>query len=318
MKRRTLLAASLAALPAGRAFAAAHTIGWISPESPETTAPFFNAFKTGMLAQRGGDQIRILDRYVAGGADDMARTVALLQQQGVSLIVTQGTATQPVVRLGPAVPIVFAVSSDPVVAGIVQSLARPGGNATGVTFMSVELNPKRIDFLRAALPACRKVGLLSNSAHSGEEQEIVACQQAVERSGVEMTVYRVGNASEVLPAVARALDDGIQALNVLPSSSMVRQSPAIIAQCLARQVPVVSGWASIARNGALLSYGPNLEESYKRLAAYVMRVLGGAPPRSLPVEQPTVFELIVNMKTAQALGIAMPPTLLAQANEIVE
>ena len=318
MKRRTLIAASLAALPAGRAFAAEHTIGWISPETRETTTPFFTAFKAGMLAHRGGDQVRILDRYVETGADDMAKTVALLQQQGVSLIVAQGTATPVVVRLKPAVPIVFAISADPVVAGVVQSLARPGGNATGITFMSVELNPKRIDLLRAALPACRKVGLLSNSTHSGEEKEIVACQQAVERSGVEMSVYRANGASEVLPAVGRALDDGIQALNVLPSSSMVRQAPAITAQCLARKVPVVSGWASIAHSGALLTYGPNLGEAYKRLASYVMRVLGGAPANSLPIEQPTVLELVINMKTAQALGITLPPTLLAQANEIIE
>jgi putative ABC transport system substrate-binding protein len=322
MKRRTLIAASipasLAVLPAGRARAAESTIGWVSIDTREGTAPFFKAFQVGLLAHRGGDRVRIVERYVTTGADDMARAVGEIQQLGARLIVTQGPATPPVVRLGPAVPIVFGFSADPILAGMARSLARPGGNATGVTFMTVELNPKRIDLLRIALPACRTIGLLSFTPHFGEENEIAACQQALERSGVQLRVYRAKASGEFLPAVGRALDEGVQALVLLPSTSMVRQTPAISAQCMGRKVPVVGGWASMAHAGALLTYGPNLAEAYKLVAAQAMRVLGGAPAGMLPIQQPTVLELVVNTKVAQTLGITLPPTLLAQADEIIE
>jgi putative ABC transport system substrate-binding protein len=205
-----------------------------------------------------------------------------------------------------------------VAAGIVQSLARPGGNATGMSFMSVELNPKRIDFLRTMLPACRKIALLSNARHFGEENEIAACQRTVEGAGIELTIWRSQSPADIQSVVGQALDGGAQALVMLPSSTMVQQAAATCAQCLARNVPVVSGWASIARAGALLTYGPNLQAAYRRIGFYVVRVLGGATAASLPIEQPTSFELILNRKTALALGVSMPPSLLAQADEVIE
>jgi putative ABC transport system substrate-binding protein len=318
MKRRTLLGASFATLPLARALAAERTIGWISPELRETTLPFFNAFMAGLKAIRGGEQVKVLERNVTGGPDAIAATVRDLEKQGVGLIVSQGGATLGVARAKPGVPQVFGYSADPVAAGVVQSLARPGGNATGVTFMSVELMPKRVDLLRSALPRARKIGLLSNTAHFGEENEIVACQRAVEVSGVELLVYRVSAMGEIKAAVERALDDRVEALVVLPSSVMVRQAPVIATQLMAHKIPLVSGWASIAKSGALLTYGPNLDEAYKRVAHYAMRVLAGAHPSTLPVEQPSVLELIVNMRTANALGLTFPPNLLAQANEVIE
>ena len=323
MKRRHLLAlpaglAGASLLPARGGFAANRTIGWITIESRENTALFLSAFKSGLQAVRGGEDVRVLDRYATGGPDSVAAAVNELQQQGVSLLVTQGAATPAVAAVKPTVPVVFGYSADPVLAGLAQSLARPGGNFTGVTFMSVELNPKRIGLLRSALPDCRRMGLLSNSRHFGEELEIAACQRAVEPIGISLSVHRVTQADEIQSAVTRALDDGIQALVVLPSAPMVRQGAAIAAQCLARKVPMASGWAPMARTGALLTYGPNLAEAFKRVAHYAMRVLGGAAPDTLPIEQPTVLELVVNLKAAASLGLTLPPTLLAQANEIIE
>jgi len=320
MKRRGLLAVT-AALPFGRAaFAAERTIGWISPESREATAPFFNALKSGLQNQfpPGGDTVRIHERYVTGAAADYSAAIAELQELGVRLIVAQGAATPAVIAAKPRVPVVFAFSGDPVVAGFVQSLARPGGNATGMTFMSLELNPKRIDLLRTALPHCRKVALLSNARHAGEENEIVACQRALNPTGIQLSVHRAQSPADIPAGVGAALDGGAQALVVLPSSSMVQRASAIAAQCLERKVPVVSGWASIARAGALLTYGPNLTEAYKRIAHHVARILAGVPPGSLPVEQPSSLELAVNLKTAAALGLELPQTLLAQADEIIE
>lgn len=320
MKRRELIAVlGGAAIGTTRTHAASRVVGWISPEARETSAPFFNAFKAGVQVNApSGDTVRVIERYVVGGPDVMAQAVTELQKEGVSLIVAQGAATLLVVRAKPAVPVVFAYSGDPVVAGIVQSFARPGVDATGISFMSLELNPKRIDLLRTAMPECRKAALLSNARHAGEENDIAASQQSAAGAGIELTVWRSPGPAATPAIVSQALDAGAQALVVLPSSPMVQQAAAIVGQCLARKVPVVSGWASIAQAGALLTYGPNLEAAYRRVGWYVMRVLGGAAPASLPVEQPTTFELVINRKTADALGLTLPPSLFAQADEVIE
>ena len=260
----------------------------------------------------------MIERYVEGGPQAIAAAVAELQREGVSLIVAQGAATVPVVQANPSVPVVFGYSGDPVVAGIVPSLARPGGNATGMSFMSIELNLKRIDLLRTALPAARRIALLSNERHPGEENEIAACQRAVERIGMELTVWRSRQPDDMPGVVGRALDSGAQAMLMLPSSFMVRNAPMTCAMGLARKVPLVSGWAAIAQAGALLTYGPNLQAAYRRVGWYVVRVLGGAAPASLPVEQPSILELAINQRTASVLNVTMPGSLLAQADEIIE
>jgi putative ABC transport system substrate-binding protein len=321
MKRRELIVlAGGMTMASPQPRAAGRVIGWISPESRDTSRPFFEAFLAGLKSNTppGGDTVRIIECYVEGGPEAITRQVADLQKEGVSLIVAQGAASVPVVRAKPAVPVVFAFSGDPVVAGIVHSLARPGGNATGVSFMSIELNLKRIDLLRVALPLLRKMALLSNARHAGEENEIAACQRAVAGVGIELSVWRSQSPDDVSSVVARALDAGAQALVMLPSSFMVRHAAAICAQCLVRKVPVVSGWASIAQAGALLTYGPNLQASYRRVGWYATRVLAGAAPASLPVEQPTMFELVINKKIATTLGMTLPASLLAQAEEVIE
>jgi len=232
--------------------------------------------------------------------------------------VAQGAATVSVTRAKPALPVVFGFSGDPVVAGVAPSLARPGDGATGMTFMALELNTKRVDFLRLALPDCRRIALISNARHAGEENEIAVCQRAVEPAGIALSVHRVQTAPDLRPALASAFDVGAQAVIVLPSGFMVQQSPVLAADCIARKVPLVSGWAAIARAGALLTYGPNLPAAYRRIAYYVVRILDGATPGSLPIEQPSAFELVVNARTAAALGMSLPPTLLAQADEVIE
>jgi putative ABC transport system substrate-binding protein len=318
LKRRRLFAASAGLVLASRtARAASRTIGWVSPESRETTAPFFEAFHGALRDGLKGDEVRIVERYAPKGPDDIAAAVTDLERQGVALIVSQGAATPTAVRTAKKVPIVFGFSADPIVAGVAQSLARPGGNATGISFMSVELMAKRIDFLRMAVPASRKLALLSNVNHSGEEREIATCQGIVEPAGVELMIYRIKAADEIAPAVERALQDA-QAVLLLPSATMVRAAPSIAAQCLVRRVPLVSGWATIAHAGGLMTYGPNLQAAYRRLANFAIRVLDGAQPADLPIEQPTILELVLNRRTAETIGVRFPQTLVAQAEEIIE
>ncbi len=316
LKRRHLLAASGGLAAANIARAATRTIGWVSPESRETTAPFFEAFHAALRVDLKDDEVRILERYAPKGPDDIAAAVADLERQGVALIVTQGAATVWAARVAKK-PIVFGFSGDPIVAGVAQSLARPGGNATGMTFMSVELMAKRIDFLRMAAPASRKLALLSNASHFGEEREIAACKNIVEPAGVELQVHRIKGIDEIAPTIDRALQEG-QALLVLSSSTMVRAAPAMAAQCLVRKAPLVSGWASIAQAGGLMTYGPNLQAAYRRLSTYVVRVLGGASPADLPIEQPTTLELVLNRRTATAIDVRFPDALIPQAEEIIQ
>jgi putative ABC transport system substrate-binding protein len=323
MKRRDLLLAALlgpAGLATGRATAAERVIGWISPESSEAIAPYLAAFKSGLASHMtaGTEPVRIIERSADGDPALIAGFVAELQRLGVQLIVAQGAATLPVVRANPTVPVVFGFSGDPIVAGVARSLAQPGGNATGMSFMSVELNPKRIDLVRDALPACRHIALLSNARHAGEEKEIAACQAAVAPAGIRLSVHRLQAAADAAAALAGALDSGAEAVIALPSASMVQQTPLLAAGCLRRRVPLIGGWSQMARAGALLTYGPNLQDAYRRVASYVIRVLGGAAPASLPIEQPTAFELVINLKTARLLGLDLPPALLARADEVIE
>ena len=319
MQRRSLLlGAALVATPQ-LARAAPRPIGWISIEPAGSISEFLAALRTGLAGAfpPGVEPPQVLDR-TATDPPSVAAAVKELQDQGVNLIVSQGGASPLVVRAKPAVPVVFAFSGDPVVAGMVDSLARPGGNATGMTFMSIELSPKRLGLARELVPGCRKVALFANRRHPGEEKEIASFQEAVQKIGIELAVHRVQTQDEAAAAAREALGAGTQAVLALSSAGMLQQTPAIAAVFGERKVPVIGGWASFARHGATLSYGTNLLECYRRIAWYVARVLGGTAPSTLPIEQPSMFELVINKKTVQSLGLALPPTLLAQADEVIE
>jgi len=321
-RRRLLLAAAggTAIVATRRAAAADRLIGWVSPESAEVVVAFFAAFRAGLDANlpAGSEPVRVLERYDDGRPGTVAGHVQELQRLGVRLIVAQGGATLPVLGAGPSVPVVYGYSGDPVAAGVARSLARPGGNATGMTFMGIELMPKRVDLVRAVLPGCRRIALLSNTRHFGEEGEIAACQLAVAPHGIDISVHRLQSAAELRAELTAALDGGAEAVIALSSALIVQQAPLLAAICRERRVPLVSGWANIARAGALMTYGPNLAGAYRRVAHYVVRILDGADPGSLPIERPTTFELVVNRGTARALGLELPPLLLAQADEVIE
>ena len=326
MKRRDFNAGAVTALgvvavglAVRPAVAADRTIGWVSLESPQTMAPFLDAFRAGLAARGfdGANQVRIVERY-ASGADAVPRLVAELERESVRLIVAQGPASVPAVGTPRSVPVVYAYSGDPLAAGIAGSMARPGRNATGMSFMSIELNPKRIELIRTILPDRRRIAMLSNDRHPGEEEEIAACQASVAPYGIELVVYRLSRAPELAPAVTRALDEGAQVLLAVPSAFMILQAETIVSWTRARGVPLISGWAQFAEAGALLTYGPNLRECYKRVAYYVARVLEGEPAGDLPFERPTNFELVINQKTAKALGVTIPPLILARADEVIE
>jgi putative ABC transport system substrate-binding protein len=210
-------------------------------------------------------------------------------------------------------------SGDPVAAGWATSLSSPNDGATGVTWLSIELNGKRIELLKEAFPSLRRLAVLANPLHPGEDMEIAESRKAAEALGISLLYFPARDTNE-LEAALRRLDaeGGADAMVVLPDMLMVAQRTRIIEFGAERRMPVISGWARFAHSGALLTYGPNLPKSLRRLASYVHRVLTGTKPSALPIEQPTTFELIVNQRMARRLGIELPATLLARADEVIE
>jgi putative ABC transport system substrate-binding protein len=319
VRRRSLLQASALVAAPSLVRAAPRPIGWVSVEPHVDVADVFAVFKSALPAAfAGAEAPPVIERYAEPTPAAVADVVKEMQAAGVSLIVTQGGATRLVVQAKPTVPVVFAFSGDPVVAGVVDSLARPGGNATGMSFMSIALNPKRIGLAREIVPGCRSVALLSNRRHPGEEKEIAACQQAVRELGIDLPTYRVETQAEALAATDEALGKGAQAVLMLSSIGMLRHVPGVAAACTPHKVPLICGWSVFSRQGAVLSYGPKLDDCFRRVAGYVARVSGGASPATLPVELPTSFELVINKRAAAGLGLTVPSILLAQADEVIE
>lgn len=294
-------------------------VGWIAVGVP-APAPAFDAFKEGLrqLGYIDGRTVAIEARWaegVQGRVPDLARELIGLK---VDVIVTQGPAIQGTRPVAGDTPVVFGFSGDPVVAGLVGSLAHPGGNLTGVSFMSYELNEKRLGLLREALPQVSRVALLSNPNHPGEHLEVRVSARAAQTLGLALHTARVLTATELMSAFQDIRRTQSQAIVVLPDAFFGLHLPSIIDFATREGIPVISGWASYAAAGALFTYGPNLDDSFRRLAYYVDRIVKGAKPVNLPVERPTKFELVVNLRTAKALGITVPQSILIRADEVIE
>jgi len=235
---------------------------------------------------------------------------------------TPSGAAGPPPRVAPgaaaATPVVFGFSGDPVAAGWASSLAVPTENATGMTFMSVDLNGKRIELLQQALPSMRRLAVIANPLHPGESLEGDVCRAAAGRLGLSLTYILARTSEELEAALLTVAAQAPDALIALPDALTMAHRQHIIEFAAARRIPVISGWARFAESGALLTYGPNLISSWARVAYYADRVLRGAKPQSLPIEQPSRFELVVNLKTASRLGIELPQSLLTQADQVIE
>jgi len=325
MRRRQFLVSALAAATRIRGARAQpkprHArVGWVVGSSAASSAPFLSGLRVGLadLGYVEGRNLAIETRY----ADDAPDRVAALAEERVRLsvdvLVTQGTATWRVVGLKSEIPVVFIFSADPVEAGFAQSLARPNGNATGLTLMSVELNGKRLELLREIMPAARRVAILANPDHRGEHLERRQSEETAGRLGIAIQYLPVHDASELEASFEPMRSGSPEAIVVFPDPLVIQNRERIIGFAMERRIPVLSGWSIFAHSGALCTYGPRLTESYRRAAYYVDRILKGAKPADLPIERPTQFELVVNLKTAMALDLVLPPTLLARADEVIE
>ena len=322
MKRRRLLlaAAAVAALPRiAAAQARPARIGWVTAQRPPSLEPFVKAFRDA-LASLGfveGKNLTIEFRY---GDDDLGKVRGLadeLVRAPVDLIVVQGEAALEIKSMNLPTPVVYAYSADPVLAGLAQSLARPNANMTGLTYMAVELNGKRLELLREMTPSVRRVALLANPAYPGQDNERSSSEATAGRIGLDVRYVPARTSDELAAAFAKMAADKVQAVSVLADSFTVQNRDSIIAFGMKQHIPVVSSWPVFARSGALCSYGPRLSDSYQRLAYYVDRILRGTKPAELPIEQPQTIETIVNLKAADALGLVVPQAVLVRADQLL-
>jgi putative ABC transport system substrate-binding protein len=217
-----------------------------------------------------------------------------------------------------SLPIVFGFSGDPVAANFVTSLGRPGGNLTGISLLAVQLAAKRVELLKEAAPRISRLAVLFNPLHAGEDQEFHEAELGAQRMGLSIQQFPARTVEEVnaaLEGMARDRVDGVLALSNL---LVMRQRNAIADFAKKQRIPTISAWEDFAVDGNLMTYGPNLQHAWQRLASYVDKVLKGAKPADLPVEQPTKFQLIINLKTARALGLTILQSLLLRADRIIE
>jgi putative tryptophan/tyrosine transport system substrate-binding protein len=292
-------------------------LGYLSASSPPDNN--FASFLAGMRALGyGEDRDFVVEvRYARRDYSRFPALVEELLRARVDLIVAGGPASRAAPLAAP-VPVVFGFSGDPVDAGIVASFARPGGNATGVSFLSLDLSVKRVDLLKEAKPAMARVAVLSNPNHAGDASELKATRETADKLGLAIEHFEVrtdDGFEGAFAAIAQSKCDGLLAF---PDALTNFNRQKIVAFALRRRLPSIFGWKMYAEAGGLLSYGPVQHDAFVRLAVYVDKILKGAKPADLPVEQPTKLEMVVNLKTAKALGLEIPPGLILRADELIE
>lgn len=296
-----------------------HRVAWLSPGGKELGRTFLTPFLEGMAAfgYVEGRNLELDARWGENSSETLERLALEALALKPDVFVTQGPALHVARKLPGATPVVFGNSGDPMDAGVAKSLARPGGRFTGITFLSYELVGKRVELLHEIVPKAKRLAVVSNPQHYGDAKEFAATQKAAVGLGMDVTHHLATNVPELQGALAAAVAARAEALIVHPDGLMLQQRAAIGEFTLQQRIPAISGWATIADGGLLLTYGPNLQNSYRRLAYFVDRVLRGAKPADLPIEFPNTVEFVVNLKTAKAIGITVPPTLLLRADRVI-
>jgi putative ABC transport system substrate-binding protein len=325
MRRRVFLASTLAIALLPRATRAQRParvarVGWLTAQQASSLTPFLDELRVGLASYGYHEGRNLVVEYRYG--DDVIERVPELASElvrlPVELIMAQGAAVSVISKLGLTVPVVYVFSGDPVSAGLADSLARPRGNMTGLTFMAAEFNGKRLELLREIMPELRRVAILANPQHPGEHLERAYSEQAGRQLGLTIEYVPTRSRDELDSALVTMAAHPPQAISLFADGFAIQNRQRIIDFAMQRGVPVISGWPVFAQSGALCTYGPLLTESYRRLAYYVDRILKGAKPAELPIEQPTKFELVINLRTAKALGLKIPPSILARADRVIE
>jgi putative ABC transport system substrate-binding protein len=324
MKRRVFLASLLAVAVVPRTVAAQRVakvvrIGWLTAQQASSLVPYVDAMRIALadLGYVEGRNLVIEFRYGDDVIERVPELAAELARLPVDLIVAQGAAAFEVRGLGLPIPIVYSMSADPVSAGFADSLARPRGNMTGVTLMAVEFNGKRLELLQEIVPELRRVAIVGNPEHPGSHLERAFSEETA-RLGLIIEYLPTRTRDELTSVLSAISAHPPQAISLLADGFAIQNRQIIIDFAMRHRAPVISGWPIFARSGAVCTYGPRLTESYRRLAYYIDRILKGAKPADLPIERPTKFEFVINLRTAKALGLTIPQSLLVRADEVIE
>jgi putative ABC transport system substrate-binding protein len=297
-----------------------YRVGWIAPGTRAEGLPILDALRRGLhdLGYVEGRNLVIEARWGNHSGALVDQFAVELVAWNPHVIVTLGPTAYAVRKATTTIPVVFGFSGDPVQAGFVRGFARPGGNMTGISFLALELVEKRIELLKAVVPGARRIAIVANSQHPGDQAERRASEAAARGAGLETAYFESAGAPGMENALRAIEKSGFDAVVMFPIQSIVSNSALIAAWSIRNRIPAISGWAQFADEGNLMSYGANLRETFRRIAAYAGKILEGARPDDLPVELPMHIELVINLKAARALGVTVPPAVLLRADRVIE
>jgi putative ABC transport system substrate-binding protein len=295
------------------------TIGFLGAATPSAWGPYTAAFVARLrdLGWIEGRTVAIEYRWAEGRPERYAAIAAEFVRSKVDIIVTSGTAAGAAKLATSAIPIVFAVAVEPLSSGLVNNLARPGGNLTGLSSQTGDLGGKRLDLLREIVPNLRRLAIMGNAGYSAAVLEMGEAHAAARALGLDVVMLEVRRAEDFASAF-EALKNRADALYISSESLISANRIRIVILALAERMPTIYGERAHVEAGGLMAYGANLPDLFRRSADYVDKILRGAKPGDLPVEQPTKFDLVINLITAKALGLRVPPALLARADEVIE
>jgi putative ABC transport system substrate-binding protein len=325
MRRREFITVGVAAaitwpLAARAQQPAMPVVGFLHPATPAAYAPYVAAFRQG-LGEQGFVEGRNITIEFRWAEDDLARLPALaaeLVQRGVAVLIAGGAAAYPAKAATSTIPIVFSTGSDPVQLGLVASLNRPGGNATGTVQFNDDLITKRLEMLREIVPKARLIGVPIDPRSPTSELRLTSVMSAARRIGQEMRVFNVTGEDQIEAAFATMVKEQVGALLVPNGTLFTNNRERLVALAARYAMPAAYEYREFALAGGLFSYGSSNRESYRQVGIYVGRILKGEKPADLPVIQPTQFELVINLKAAKSLGLTIPESFLLRADEVIE
>jgi putative tryptophan/tyrosine transport system substrate-binding protein len=296
-------------------------IGYLDPRAPGSSEDLLRAIRQG-LKETGyveGENVTIVYHFAEGQFDRLPDLAADLARRRVAVIASAGLLAAFAAKgASTTIPIVFDVAEDPVSLGLVASLARPGGNLTGVNFLSAELAAKRLEFLRQIVPGASRIAVIVNPENKGTTASTLKVEPAARTMGMQTRVFNASTIGEIDTALATAARERVDALFVGPDSFLGSRRAQMARLTAFYRFPATFGSREFTEAGGLMSYGASLTAAYHEMGVYVGRILKGAKPAELPVVQSSKFELVINAGTARMLGLALPPSLIALADEVIE
>ncbi len=297
-------------------------IGFLNSSTPERFAPFVAAFRKGLLEHglKEGENVTVLYRWAENREDRSAALASDLIAEGVAVIAGINTTatTRAAMSVTKTVPIVFSIGGDPVRAGLVRSFSNPGGNVTGVSYVTNDLGPKRLELLRELRPAAARFGILMNPKNPNAGVDLEGATAAAKSAGVELVSAPIENEATLEVAFKQFSERGVAGFFISPDPLFISLRPRLLSLAAETKIPGIFGGREFVQAGGLMSYGPSMADSFRQNGIYAARILKGERPEDMPVLQPTTFEFVLNAKRAAAMGIEIPPSLLARADEIVE